>query len=114
MAIRGGHAKVLGQSFDCREAGWVAAQFTLLIALAAQFGSGSCSRGDGTSAGTANAAQAKRLGDFGDGQRVDDAAGDATFHDQIAFPGKGRLARIAHLLLLVVMPNAGASMITRL
>ena len=114
MAIRGGHAEVLGQSFDFREPGWVAAQLTLLIALAAQFGSCRCCRGDGASAGTADAAQTKRLGDFGDGQRVDDATGDAAFHDQVAFPGKGRLARIAHLLLLVVMPNAGAGMITRL
>lgn len=37
------------------------------------------------SAGAADGAQTEGLGNFNNGQRIDDATGNAAFHDQIAF-----------------------------
>ena len=107
-------AEVFGKSLDFGEARGVLLQLPLLVALAAQLGSGRRCRGNGTGTGTADAAQTKCLGNLGNGQRIDDAAGDTALHDQVAFLGEDRLARIVHLLLLVVVPNAGAGMIARL
>jgi len=114
MAVCCRFAEVLRQALDLGEAGRIAAQLPALETLATELGGCRCRSGDGPGAGAADAAQTKGLGDLGDGQRIDDAAGDAAFHDQVAFPGECRLARIVHLLLLVVVPNAGAGMIARL
>jgi hypothetical protein len=51
------------------------------------------SRGDGAGRGAADRPEAVGLGEFGDGPGIDDAAGDAAAHHEIAFE---LLPRLGH------------------